>query len=209
MNIFPTRVLLATDGSEEAELALRAAADLARATGSELHIVHVLPTDVGIPYPAEVLQREPLQQTRQRARAFLDQQVERIGVERGGRNGVLPQGGTTGQRDSPVERGTGRRPDSHGQQGPGRRATGAYGQRLRLGRSPRPLPGHGRSRVKAVTLPALQASLPGADAKPRARAPDFRGARVRRASRRSAPCRPCPKMLRIDDFALYRVDGVR
>ncbi len=81
MSIFPTRVLLATEGSEEAELALRAAADLARATGSELHIVHVLPTDVGIPYPAEVLQREPLQQTRQRAQAFLEQQVERIGVE--------------------------------------------------------------------------------------------------------------------------------
>ncbi len=81
MSIFPTKILLSTDGSEEAELALRAAADLARATGSELHVVHVLPTDRGIPYPAEVLKGEPLQQAEQRAQAFLAQQVERIGVE--------------------------------------------------------------------------------------------------------------------------------
>ncbi len=81
MRVFPTKILLSTDGSEEAELALRAAAELARATGSELHVVHVLPTDMGIPYPAEVLKREPLQQAEQRAQAFLDQQVERIGVE--------------------------------------------------------------------------------------------------------------------------------
>jgi nucleotide-binding universal stress UspA family protein len=42
MSIFPTRILLATDGSEEAELATRAAADLAGKTDSELHVVHIL-----------------------------------------------------------------------------------------------------------------------------------------------------------------------
>ena len=41
MSIFPTKVLLATDGSEEAELASRTAADLAKSTGSELHVVYV------------------------------------------------------------------------------------------------------------------------------------------------------------------------
>ena len=41
MSIFPTKVLLATDGSEEAALAARTAADLAQKTGSELHVVHV------------------------------------------------------------------------------------------------------------------------------------------------------------------------
>ena len=41
MSIFPTRVLLATDGSEEAELALRTAVDLANGTGSELHVLTV------------------------------------------------------------------------------------------------------------------------------------------------------------------------
>jgi nucleotide-binding universal stress UspA family protein len=41
MSIFPTRILLATDGSEEAELAALRAVDLAGATDSELHVVHV------------------------------------------------------------------------------------------------------------------------------------------------------------------------
>jgi|SRR5829696_7343832 len=40
MSIF-TKILLATDGSEEAELATRAAIDLADATNSELHIIYV------------------------------------------------------------------------------------------------------------------------------------------------------------------------
>jgi nucleotide-binding universal stress UspA family protein len=42
MSIFTTKILLATDGSEEAELAARTAADLAAKTGSELYVVHVL-----------------------------------------------------------------------------------------------------------------------------------------------------------------------
>ncbi len=41
MSIFTTKILLATDGSEEAEIASRTAADLAAKTGSELHVVHV------------------------------------------------------------------------------------------------------------------------------------------------------------------------
>jgi nucleotide-binding universal stress UspA family protein len=41
MSIFPTKVLLATDGSQEAELALRTAVDLAISTDSELHILTV------------------------------------------------------------------------------------------------------------------------------------------------------------------------
>jgi nucleotide-binding universal stress UspA family protein len=41
MSTFPTRILLATDGSEEAELAALRAVDLADATDSELHVAHV------------------------------------------------------------------------------------------------------------------------------------------------------------------------
>jgi nucleotide-binding universal stress UspA family protein len=41
MSIFPTRILLATDGSEEAERAALRAVDLAEATDSEIHVVHV------------------------------------------------------------------------------------------------------------------------------------------------------------------------
>jgi nucleotide-binding universal stress UspA family protein len=41
MSIFPTKILLATDGSEEARLAAQTSADLAQRTGSQLHLVHV------------------------------------------------------------------------------------------------------------------------------------------------------------------------
>ena len=41
MSIFPTRILLATDGSEEARLAALRAVDIAENTDSELHMVHV------------------------------------------------------------------------------------------------------------------------------------------------------------------------
>jgi nucleotide-binding universal stress UspA family protein len=41
MSIFPTKILLATDGSSEAESAAQLAAELADKTGSELHMVYV------------------------------------------------------------------------------------------------------------------------------------------------------------------------
>jgi nucleotide-binding universal stress UspA family protein len=41
VSIFPTKILLATDGSREAQLASTTAADLANSTNSELHVVHV------------------------------------------------------------------------------------------------------------------------------------------------------------------------
>jgi nucleotide-binding universal stress UspA family protein len=41
MSIFPTRILLATDGSEGAKLATRTAVELAQKTGSQLHVVYV------------------------------------------------------------------------------------------------------------------------------------------------------------------------
>jgi nucleotide-binding universal stress UspA family protein len=41
MSIFPTRILVATDGSEQAELAALRAVDIAEKTDSELHVVHV------------------------------------------------------------------------------------------------------------------------------------------------------------------------
>ena len=41
MSIFPSRILLATDGSEEAELAALRAVDIAEKSDSELHVVHV------------------------------------------------------------------------------------------------------------------------------------------------------------------------
>ena len=51
MSIFPTRVLLATEGSADAYLALSTAVDIANSTNSELHVVTVGP---GLPDPIYV-----------------------------------------------------------------------------------------------------------------------------------------------------------
>ena len=39
--VFPAKILVATDGSEEAALAAQSVADLGSRTGSELHVTHV------------------------------------------------------------------------------------------------------------------------------------------------------------------------
>jgi nucleotide-binding universal stress UspA family protein len=74
MSIFPTRILLATDGSEEAHLAATTAVDLASRTGSELHVVHV-----GELQPTFLAQTElePAHLERE-ARELLDEQVRRV-----------------------------------------------------------------------------------------------------------------------------------
>ncbi len=43
LSIFPAKILLATDGSKEAELGARTAVDLAESLNSELHVVYVEP----------------------------------------------------------------------------------------------------------------------------------------------------------------------
>jgi nucleotide-binding universal stress UspA family protein len=90
MSIFPTKVLLATDGSKEAELAAWSAAELADKTGSELHVVHVFGITPWYPaYPeaagfdgAEledpVLEEDLQRITEQRARELLDAEVEKL-----------------------------------------------------------------------------------------------------------------------------------
>jgi nucleotide-binding universal stress UspA family protein len=40
INAFPAKILVATDGSEDALLAAQAAIELAGRTGAELHVVH-------------------------------------------------------------------------------------------------------------------------------------------------------------------------
>jgi nucleotide-binding universal stress UspA family protein len=91
MSIFPTRVLLATDGSGEAELSTRTAVDLTRMSGSELHVVHVLDApNPALLYPeytdpegAWTIPDYPLEEDLQRhseqlGRAVLDAEAERV-----------------------------------------------------------------------------------------------------------------------------------
>jgi nucleotide-binding universal stress UspA family protein len=78
MNRFPTPILLATDGSADAVHATTAAVDIAKRSGSELHLIHVwyeVHTHRARAYVKRELQRQ--------GREILDQEVRRIG-EMGG-----------------------------------------------------------------------------------------------------------------------------
>ena len=79
MSIFPTKILLATDGSKEAELASTTAADLAKSTNSELEVICVLnvapwrfPPDEQGNYP------QRYEELREEGRRLCDEQVEKI-----------------------------------------------------------------------------------------------------------------------------------
>src|SRR5918995_3523468 len=73
MNIFPTKILLATDGSEDAELAATTAVGLARSTTSELHVVHSWRTVPSVHFDALVRQ-----EMEREAQGILDEQVKQI-----------------------------------------------------------------------------------------------------------------------------------
>ncbi len=74
MTIFPTKILLATDGSREAGLAATTAADLSERTNSELHVVHV---GEFVPTVLAQTEVEPAQLER-RAQQLLDEQLKRV-----------------------------------------------------------------------------------------------------------------------------------
>src|SRR5918994_6044839 len=79
MTIFPTTILLATDGSQEAQLAATTAADLAQKTNSELHVL-----TVGPDLPLYKLPEHPagfedvLRENRRETQEMLEQQAKRI-----------------------------------------------------------------------------------------------------------------------------------
>lgn len=80
MSSIPTKILLATDGSEETELATLVAVELANSTGSELHLVHVKLLPLTPPYP-DVLDwrwKEELERAEREARELLDEQVKKV-----------------------------------------------------------------------------------------------------------------------------------
>ncbi len=100
MSIFPTKILLATDGSKEARLALTTAADMAQSTNSELHVAYVFPTAVQRPFPNPItarpreVQEHELEEAMHQAQQFLDQQVDRVKEEGGERSRSPPCEGT-------------------------------------------------------------------------------------------------------------------
>ena len=80
MAVFPTRILLATDGSPDALTAALSAVELCGATGSELHVVHV---GEFVPTYLAFTDQEPAE-LRQHARETLDAQTGIIEGELGG-----------------------------------------------------------------------------------------------------------------------------
>jgi nucleotide-binding universal stress UspA family protein len=85
MSIFPTKILLATDGSKEAKLAFASAADLSEKTDSELHVVYVghmplvsyeSPGATSLDPNLLVRMQEDAEQV---ARTKLDEQVRQVG----------------------------------------------------------------------------------------------------------------------------------
>jgi nucleotide-binding universal stress UspA family protein len=77
MSIFPTRILVATDGSREAQLALTTAADLAKSTDSELHVLHV--GEVPLVYhPERHAYHAVYEEQEKEAEQLLEAQVQRI-----------------------------------------------------------------------------------------------------------------------------------
>ena len=84
MSIFPTKILLTTDGSEEAQLAFASAADLSEKTDSELHVVYVghMPL-VSYESPGAItldpdLSGRMQEGAEQEARTMLDEQMQRV-----------------------------------------------------------------------------------------------------------------------------------
>ncbi len=79
MSIFPAKILLATDGSNDAELAATTAADLANSTNSELHVATVAG---GRAYNTEV--PEEFEDLKQKAQKVVDEQKKKV-EEAGGK----------------------------------------------------------------------------------------------------------------------------
>jgi nucleotide-binding universal stress UspA family protein len=77
MSIFPITILLATDGSKEAQLAATTAADLAKSTGSELHVVHV--GEIPLVYhPERHAYRAEYEEHEKEAQQLLEAEVARV-----------------------------------------------------------------------------------------------------------------------------------
>ena len=86
MSVFPTTIMLATDGSEEGKLATQAATELSRDTGSELHVIYVLPTPaqlVGHHLYGQETRESVIAGAERDAETFLKDQAEQIGSNGG------------------------------------------------------------------------------------------------------------------------------
>ena len=84
MSIFPTKILLATDGSKDADLALSTAVDIANSTSSELHVVTAAPGRPDPAYGSHELgfrwetYEEAVEAVKKDAQDILDEQLRKV-----------------------------------------------------------------------------------------------------------------------------------
>jgi nucleotide-binding universal stress UspA family protein len=86
MSIFPTPILLAVDGSDESKQAAQAATELSRETGSEVHLVYVLPTPaqlIGHHLYSDEIRESLIGGAERDAETFLKEQAEKVGSDGG------------------------------------------------------------------------------------------------------------------------------
>jgi nucleotide-binding universal stress UspA family protein len=101
--MFPTKIVLATDGSEEARRAAGLAADLTETLDSELHLVYVEPMPGVYAYPEAAvyepeLRSELREATERGACEKLEAETEALGA-RGQCRGDAHRGRTPGRAD--------------------------------------------------------------------------------------------------------------
>jgi len=78
--MFPTKILIAIDASDEAYPAVEAAVELANGTGSELQVVYVVSTAPELPYPTFIARKryeDFMEQKRLGGLRLLERQVRR------------------------------------------------------------------------------------------------------------------------------------
>ena len=79
--MYPTKILLATDGSKESTPAVRTAVELANSTGSGLHVVHAISTAPQRPYLRHyerAKSEDILQRLKVAALVLLDEKVRQV-----------------------------------------------------------------------------------------------------------------------------------
>jgi nucleotide-binding universal stress UspA family protein len=86
MSVFPTKILLATDGSDEAAMAAGAAVELSKQSGSEIHVAYVLPAPaqlIGHHLYSTEMRESVLGAAEREAETFLKEREEQIGADGG------------------------------------------------------------------------------------------------------------------------------
>ena len=153
MSIFPTRILLATDGSENVAPATDVAVQLSKVTDSELHITYVgedaysatliypeITDPGGVEQEDPVLLEQLQRQFEQMSRRVLETEVEKVREAGGDGCPDTPEDGEGGRGDSRAGGGAGRKTRGGWQSRFGRDQEGSDGQCLRFGGPSCPLP---------------------------------------------------------------------